>query len=71
MSILRARYVPTSLITTTNYDNSYHLSSIYCMPGIVTKEVASMVSFNLQKQPYEVGTIIPIFQVKTFRLAYK
>lgn len=41
------------------------------MPGIVTKEVASMVSFNLQKQPYEVGTIIPIFQVKTFRLAYK
>lgn len=28
-----------------------------------------MVSFNLQKQPYEIGTmIIPIFQLKTFKL---
>lgn len=70
MSILRARYVPTSLFTTTNYYNSYHLSSVYCMPGIVQRRLHPWCHFNLQ--PCEVGTIIiPIFQVKTWRLAYK
>ena len=39
MSILRARYVPTSLVTTTNYCNSCHLLGIYCMPGIVQRRL--------------------------------